>query len=606
MARHKSYKSPEVVSNHTWQLFAFVLFTFLGVLYFWGHNRYQLFDVDEAIFTQATIEMVESNNYVLPTYNGEPRYHKPPLIYWLQAGSLKAFDAVPYKEEITPLAARLPSAICGLLAVLVFYLFTAALTQRQRYAVTATAIFSLNLLWLIVVRAAIADAALNLIMLTSTLYMLWLLYTERVGFLYQIIAGLLLALGFLAKGPIALAIPGAVVGLAVLVKPHFLTNIRVLNPIVILLALAIGFMPWMLMILQKSGLDFFKEFIWVHNIQRFFGGLNNTHSTSGFYYPIVFLIGFFPWSVLFICALPWAGKYFFETIRKLEAKYALPFWGLIWCLLVLVLFSFSQTKLVHYIVPALPGAALFIAGWLEQISLKRSRKALTWIGLPLALVFGGFFLVFNRLLVAARPETVDPMVDMLRKELSFQWPPAKPLVADILSQSVMLNQSALFIGILFIIGSFVGFGVLRKGFRHGTLVLVTAQLGILALIVVGIMPMVSNYTQKPLAQLAEHIKTETNGDTLYHLGLHHPSVRLISGIPFIEVSKPVQLEGVLNDKRTLILHEAHKEEAIREILPETATISSLCKGGFCVLTVDDRPEELRKEEETVEDGSGKE
>jgi len=50
-----------------------------------------LFDVDEAVFSEASKEMVEGGNWITPTYNGENRYDKPILLYWLMAGSYKIF-----------------------------------------------------------------------------------------------------------------------------------------------------------------------------------------------------------------------------------------------------------------------------------------------------------------------------------------------------------------------------------------------------------------------------------------------------------------------------------------------------------------------------------
>nr|MDA8086653.1 hypothetical protein [Nitrospiraceae bacterium] len=58
---------------------------------FLGLGSFTLFDVDEAVFAQASKEMVASGNYITPTYDGQNRYDKPILIYWLMAASYKAF-----------------------------------------------------------------------------------------------------------------------------------------------------------------------------------------------------------------------------------------------------------------------------------------------------------------------------------------------------------------------------------------------------------------------------------------------------------------------------------------------------------------------------------
>src|SRR4030043_2456963 len=75
-----------------------------------------LFDVDEAVFAEATREMVESGRWITPTYNGENRYDKPILFYWLMAFLFKIFG-------VNEFAARLPSAVSGVLLCLAVYLF---------------------------------------------------------------------------------------------------------------------------------------------------------------------------------------------------------------------------------------------------------------------------------------------------------------------------------------------------------------------------------------------------------------------------------------------------------------------------------------------------
>ena len=593
---HKDYHSPHGFKNETWRQIAVFFFAVLGVLYFWGHGNYGLFDVDEAIFTQATVEMVEHNNYVMPTYNGEPRYHKPPLIYWLQALSLQAFDAVPYQEHITPFAARLPSALAGMLAVILFYIFVDGMTKRPRYALTAASVFGLNLSWFIIVRAATADAALNMLILTSTMYMLWLLYTRRNSFVLQIIAGVLLGLGLLAKGPVAGVVPFVAVGLAGLLLPGFFMNLRVLNPFVILGAMLLTIAPWVVLIIQESGFDFFKEFIFVHNLARFESGLNNTHSSSGIYYVLVFLVGFFPWSFLFLAAVPWVFSRISEDSRSTDAAKVLPLIGMVWCFAIIGLFSFSQTKLAHYIVPALPGAALVIAGWVDQVAIRRYRQII-WFAMPVLIVLVAFFGLFNRLLMAARPGVVDPLINLLSKTFQFDWPLDKQPVADMLAQTLPLNIAPPVMAVVLLVGTFAGISVLRKGFRHGMMPLVMTQYGFLALIVVGLMPVVDSYVQQPLAKLAVHIKEEAEGSTVYHLGLHQPSVRLISQTSFTEVSVPAQLDGKLEDQRTLVLYEAHRSLEVASIFPTTARVDQTCTGGFCVYVVDDRPDEVVEEKD---------
>src|SRR5262245_47697703 len=73
-----------------------------------------LWDVDEGNNAEAAREMLDSGNWVIPTFNYQLRDDKPALLYWLQVAGYRAFG-------VGELAARLPSALAALLAVLATY-----------------------------------------------------------------------------------------------------------------------------------------------------------------------------------------------------------------------------------------------------------------------------------------------------------------------------------------------------------------------------------------------------------------------------------------------------------------------------------------------------
>src|SRR5713226_8392574 len=107
-------------SGARWLTVAAVLASF-----FWMLGAAPLFDVDEGAFSQATLEMFQRGDYLSTYLNGEPRYDKPILVYWLQAASVLAFGPSEF-------AFRLPSAICASLWCAVVFAFT-----RMVYGMTA-------------------------------------------------------------------------------------------------------------------------------------------------------------------------------------------------------------------------------------------------------------------------------------------------------------------------------------------------------------------------------------------------------------------------------------------------------------------------------------
>src|SRR5208337_4521510 len=113
-----------------------------------------LFDVDEAVFSTATKEMVQTGNLITPTYNGEKRYDKPILFYWLMAASYKAFG-------INNFGARFPSALAASLLAVALFLFVKR-THGEKKAIYAAFSFVLSIYFLIYSHAAVTDMTLTL------------------------------------------------------------------------------------------------------------------------------------------------------------------------------------------------------------------------------------------------------------------------------------------------------------------------------------------------------------------------------------------------------------------------------------------------------------
>src|SRR5438045_3633749 len=90
--------------------FACVLFHILGT---W---TLPLIDRDEPRFAEASREMIERGNYIVPYFNNQLRLDKPPLTYWAQVASYHIFGENDF-------AARLPSAIVAALTALLIFVW---------------------------------------------------------------------------------------------------------------------------------------------------------------------------------------------------------------------------------------------------------------------------------------------------------------------------------------------------------------------------------------------------------------------------------------------------------------------------------------------------
>src|SRR5689334_10377101 len=87
-----------------------------GLLLFFGLGAMGLTDRDEGRNAEARGRMLEPGDWTSPTFNYEPRFAKPVLVYWLMSLSYHWFG-------IDEFSARLPSAVFGFGLILLQYGF---------------------------------------------------------------------------------------------------------------------------------------------------------------------------------------------------------------------------------------------------------------------------------------------------------------------------------------------------------------------------------------------------------------------------------------------------------------------------------------------------
>jgi 4-amino-4-deoxy-L-arabinose transferase-like glycosyltransferase len=583
-------------------------------LYLAGHARYGLFDVDEGIFTQATIEMRHSGSLAMPTYNGEPRYHKPPLIYWLQDVAMGVFG------EDSLYAARLPSALSALLTIALLGWWIVRVTNDRRWALVSSLIMALNISFLVVGRAATADGILNL---TSLALVLWVIHVcfplpavlanedktdlsaavvaERVRRVQArqtywrwqwLVTAVLAALAFLAKGPIAW-FPAIIVVLALMWSRRDTKELwRKVSPIKAGLMTLVLLLPWMVLLVATHGFGFFYEFFVVQNFGRYAGGLSNTQSSSPFYYVLVLAAGFFPWSFMLPVSIRQTlrgGLRGFRTnLASRDLHRALPSLCVVWAVVYIVFFSCSQTKLAHYIVPAYPALALLVGWYLTRV--PRLRMPLWQVGVALlfGLVMAGLMLVLNPTLVGLREPVLHGWLGWLQAAVEFPWPPKDVLARAVLAEHVQMDPAPYLIGIVMVLCVLPALVMVGQGKKGAVLLLGGTWAVCLGLIAWGIVPVVWNYTQAPLTRLAMMLANAPDTTPIVHLGLHKPTVRYLSGKPFLKLDKPLQLPDYLTAPETLVLT---KETLVQAIATEVATkggaqvLGQVCDGGYCVLVV---------------------
>ncbi|WP_131111951.1 ArnT family glycosyltransferase [Sulfuricystis thermophila] len=394
--------------------FLLLLLCAAGLSFFVGLSATPLIDLDEGAFTAATQEMFARGDFLATYLNGEPRYDKPILIYWLQAAAVAFLG-------FSEFALRLPSALMGLTSMLFAWHFARRLFDAETAAfaalVTATAMGPA-----LVGRLAIADALLDASLAAAVFWQYLWLREGRPRDLF--IAWAAMGFGFLAKGPVAVILPLAALFLHCAASRRwrdffvFVTRWRAW-----LLWAAIA-LPWYVAVTWVKGPGFVESFFLRHNVGRFSGAMGSHHAYGLLYYlPVALLV-----------TLPYTGL-LFSVGTRLRALWRDDFarYALILFALVFVLFSLSVNKLPHYLLYGT--AALWV---LLGRALRAARSP--WLLLPALVMFVGALFVPD-LLEALRPRA-NPYYQTMFIDLDahFGLGYRLPLLAATLLVAVMMIE----------------------------------------------------------------------------------------------------------------------------------------------------------------------
>jgi hypothetical protein len=204
-----------------------------------------------------------------------------------------------------------------------------------------------------------------------------------------------MGLGFLAKGPVAVAIPLAAAFLWCASKGDWRGFWSLVWQPRAWLLFATLALPWYVAVTVVKGPGFLEGFFLKHNVGRFAGSMEG-HSGNPFYYLPVLLVATLPFTGLLV-----------PVFARLRQAWADDFgrYALILLALVLALFSFSGTKLPHYLFYGLSALLVLLAR--EAVRARSSWLLLPGMLLFLALAF------FPDLVAQARPRSNDYYQAML-------------------------------------------------------------------------------------------------------------------------------------------------------------------------------------------------
>jgi 4-amino-4-deoxy-L-arabinose transferase-like glycosyltransferase len=318
---------------------------------------------DEGRYVGVAWEMIRSGDWLVPTLNGLPYFHKPPLFYWITAASMSIFGPNDWAARAAPLL----GAWAGAMAIFLFV--------RRWWGEYVASLVLIVLLVQPLFYIGSQFANLDMLVagcITTTIVLLAhaALVFERGAGIRLVLSGAYItaALGILAKGLIGAVLPALVIGiwLAIGRRWRALGALLWLPGTVMLIAVAA---PWFIS-MQWRFADFMDYFFVVQHFKRFAaGGFNNVQPF--WFYPAVLLVFTSPW-------LPWLRPLFACGRFSDAARGDLRLLMVLWLAVIVLFFSFPASKLLGYVLPAVTPLAVLLADGIESGKLGRVRPDRWW------------------------------------------------------------------------------------------------------------------------------------------------------------------------------------------------------------------------------------
>ncbi|MGJ3250110.1 MAG: ArnT family glycosyltransferase, partial [Elainellaceae cyanobacterium] len=529
--------------------------------FIWNLGEIGLVDETEPLFAEAARQMTITGDWITPYFNEETRFDKPPLIYWLMAIAYRLFG-------VNEFAARLPSALSAI-ALTAFGFYTLRFfgfptpgevpsvnrgvnedqqdyQQDARLWVSAwigAAAIALNIQTIVWGRSGVSDMLLSACMGAALLSFFWGYASgdrpsaQRWYMAFYVFS----ALAVLTKGPVGVVLPVLIIGAFLAYMGNLwqvLQEIRLLRGAAVFLVITL---PWYIAVIWQNGQNYIDDFFGYHNFERFTSVVNH-HAAPWYFYFLVVLVGFIPWSIYLPAAI--ARTRFWERQHwQLQPRPAhLTVFALAWFIVIFGFFSIAATKLPSYVLPLLPAAAILIALlWSEQINLRQMSRGV-WISSLVQIVF---CLLLAGIVVYSpnwigRDPAMNDFRDLLYESRVLVW-------GSLIWTSVALLSALLLIR------------------RRGHWLWSVSLVGFVAFFVLVLMPAAvisDSQRQRPLRQLSQTImRVQAPDEEILMIGFEKPSVVFYSQSPVTYRSNP---------KRAV--------EHIREGASETTAQSALMLG----------------------------
>ncbi len=344
--------------------FLIILIYFYFVIF--GNWMINLTSPDEGKNAFAVLNMLKTKNFLIPYYNCEPRFEKPPMLYWLGAINAQIFG-------LTEFSLRLVSGISAGGFLFFSYLIIKKFFDSSFASKCSLVLLSFPHFW-IEARSFVPEMLLNFFSIGGIYF-----FIENKA----VWGWIFLAFAVLTKGPVGFILPLIVLCFFKISRKEF----KIYNPLGIFIFLVIA-SSWYIYMLYQFGYLYFYKFFIKENLFRYTGEKLYHPQPFYFYLILIFLTSF--------CYIPAYYKILIylktfyplnkEKVKKLVNQPIFPF--VFWFLFILFFYSISKNKVHHYILFAYPPLSVLLSNFLSQTYIKR---VLVFLGIFLFIIIIGIY-----------------------------------------------------------------------------------------------------------------------------------------------------------------------------------------------------------------------
>jgi 4-amino-4-deoxy-L-arabinose transferase-like glycosyltransferase len=403
---------PAIAEGAVFLAFA-VFFLAYGLTPLLGGDGLGLVGADEPRYAQIAHEMLgrfdsahtvseRLSACVTPYLYGRPWLEKPALYYWRAMFTFQEFGVHDW-------SARLPSTSFALVMAALIYLHMRRFRAGGHLDAALITVACAGIIGF--ARGASTDMQMAAPLAIGLLG--WYAWYETGSKFWLFDIYFFTGVATLAKGPVAPFLAGLIIcSFAYVRREWSILRKTIWWPGIVLYFAMV--LPWFIAV-QHQNPTFFREFFLEHNLERFATD-RYQHVQPFWYYLPVIILAMMPWTVI-------AGRALVDGILTSVAEWrlrrlnprrrapnrpgdAFPEFLVLWALIPIVFFTFSQSKLPGYILPSIPPLAILTGDYLFR---RRGQGLNRWVLLGHA-VLCGIMTVFALLLpwFVAHPGAVPP------------------------------------------------------------------------------------------------------------------------------------------------------------------------------------------------------